>query len=112
MKIKSKSIDDSYFIKVCNQSNSMASAAATLGIHFNSFKKKAIALGCYNPNQAGIGVRKNSPKIPVEDIIYRNLYPHYQTYKLKMRLFDEKIKQRSCEQCGIKDWNGKSLEME
>lgn len=105
-------IDDDYFRKVCQEANSMAEAASILGLHFNSFKKRALELNCYKPNQAGIGVRKNMPKIPIEDIIYHNEHPHYQSYKLKKRLIEEGIKTYQCEKCGINNWRGKKLALE
>ncbi len=62
-------IDDKVFIEICENAQSMSEAASKLGLHFNSFKKRAIELGCYKPNQAGIGLRKNMPKIPLSEII-------------------------------------------
>lgn len=56
-------ISDKAFIETCLKADSMAAAAAHLGLHFNSLKKRAIELGCYQPNQAGIGIRKNKPKV-------------------------------------------------
>jgi hypothetical protein len=79
-------IVDSDFIEACNSAITMAEAASRLGLHFNSFKKRALDLGCYRPNQSGRGLNKNAPKIPLEDIVVRNLYPHYQSFKLKKRL--------------------------
>ena len=105
-------IEDSYFINVCKASNSMAAAAAKLNIHFNSFKKRALELNCYTPNQAGIGLRKNMPKIPIEEIILQNKYPHYQSYKLKKRLLEEGWKVAKCEDCDLKEWRGKSIPLE
>ena len=46
-------------IEICENSNSMAKASADLGIHFNTFKRIAVKLKCYNPNQAGVGINKN-----------------------------------------------------
>ena len=105
-------IDDDTFIQTCKESRSMAKAAASLGLHFNSFKKRAIKLGCYQPNKAGIGIRKNMPKIPLEDIIIKGIHPQYQSYKLKIRLIEEGFKVNQCEKCGIKDWNDNKLNME
>ncbi len=90
----------------------MAKAASELGLHFNSFKKRALELGCYKPNKAGIGIRKNKPKVPLTDIIIKGLHPQYQSYKLKKRLILEGIKENVCEICGIDCWNGKPLEKE
>lgn len=38
----------------------MAEASTKLGIHFNSFKKRAIELDCYDTNQSGKGMTKNT----------------------------------------------------
>ncbi|MEM1119293.1 MAG: hypothetical protein AAGJ18_02530, partial [Bacteroidota bacterium] len=105
-------IDATFFIKTCENAQSMSEAASKLGLHFNSFKKRAIELNCYKPNQAGIGIRKNMPKIPLAEIIYENLHPNYQTYKLKQRLLEEGAKENRCEICNISEWNGKPINME
>ncbi len=105
-------IDNQTFIEISNSSKSMAEAASKLKLHFNSFKKRALELGCYKPNQAGISIRKNVPKIPIEEIIVKGKYPHYQSYKLKQRLLGESIKINQCESCGVKNWNNKKLQME
>ena len=44
----------------------MSEAASKLELHFNLFEKRALELDCYQPNQSGIGIRKNTPKIPIE----------------------------------------------
>lgn len=46
-----------------------------------------------------------APKIPLEKILVKESY--YQSYKLKNRLFREKIKKPVCEICG---WNKKSTD--
>jgi hypothetical protein len=105
-------IPDEKFVEICQTSPTMAQAASKLGLRFNSFKKRALELNCYNPNQAGIGIRKNTPKIPIEDIIFKNLHPHYQSFKLKARLFNENHKKNQCEVCNITEWEGKPIKME
>ncbi|WP_338790556.1 HNH endonuclease signature motif containing protein [Bernardetia sp. MNP-M8] len=105
-------IDENHFREVCKNAKSMAQAASQLGLHFNSFKKRALELECYKPNKAGIGIRKNAPKIPIEDIIFNNKHTQYQSYKLKLRLIEEEYKKNICESCGIEEWNGKSIQME
>lgn len=107
-------IEKENFIKICNESSTMRKASIQLGIHFNTFKKYALLFGCYNPNQSGLGIKKNSNAdrlIPLSEIL-EGKHPQYQTYKLKHRLFKEKIKENTCEQCGISDWNNKNLECE
>jgi Zn finger protein HypA/HybF involved in hydrogenase expression len=112
-KIKNR-ITDENFIAVCESSTSMAQAAATLKIHFNSFKKRAKELNCYNTNQSGSGTHKRSGRlIPIEEIIFEGKHPEYQTFKLKNRLVKEGYKKNECEECGQTDvWNNEKLEME
>lgn len=105
-------INDKDFISTCQGSNSMAQAAAKLNMHYNSFKKRAVELGCYNTNQSGKGGSKNKPKIPIEDIVIYGKYPEYQTYKLKNRLIKEGFKTNKCDECAISEWNGKPLMIE
>ncbi len=105
-------IPDSDFIKACLSAKSMAAAAAELGLHFNSFKKRAIELNCYQPNQSGIGIRKNKPKIPLNDIIIRGLHPSYQSFKLKVRILEEGIKPHQCENCFMDEWQGQKIPLE
>ena len=104
---------DQEFITVCNESQSMAEACSKIGIHFNTFKRKAIKLGCYNPNQGGKGMNKDmsSRAIPLEEIL-EGMHPQYQTYKLKQRLIQVGLKNNQCEECKIIDWNGKPLMIE
>lgn len=105
-------IDDQAFMSACLEADSMAAAAADLGLHFNSFKKRAIELGCYEPNQAGIGMRKNKPKVLLDDIIAKGLYPSYQSLKLKKRLLQEGVKPRLCERCQLSTWQGQKIPLE
>lgn len=107
-----KRIEDANFVKICNDAMSMAAAASILGLHFNSFKKRALKFGCYRPNQAGVGMKKAAPRIPLEEIIVKNLHPYYQSFKLKIRLVRERIKEHKCERCGIKEWKNQPLSME
>lgn len=89
----------------------MAHAASELKLHFNSFKKRAIELGCYKPNQAGKHLNKKMPKIPLDDIL-SGKQPQYQTFSLKLRLLEEGVFENKCFECEIKEWNNKPLIME
>lgn len=105
---------DQEFIEIVKSSFTMSEAAATLGIHFNTFKRKASKLGCYNPNQGSKGSKREWMKdrgIPIEDI-FNGLHPQFQTYKLKRKLFSENIKKNVCEECGISEWNNKPISCE
>ena len=111
-KIKDR-ITDKDFIAFCESSVSMAQAAAKLKIHFNSFKRRALILNCYKPNQSGKKINKRSGRlIPIEEIIFEGKHPEYQTFKLKNRLVKEGYKKNKCEKCGQTDfWNEEKLEM-
>jgi hypothetical protein len=105
-------MDDETIIEVSNRSRTMAEAAAELGLHFNTFKRRAKRLGCYNTNQGSKGIsRYRTPDIKLEDIL-EGKHPQYQTFKLKNRLFKEGLKINQCEECGISEWNGKPLKCE
>ena len=108
-----KDINENEFVKVCNESQSMAKAASELGLHFNTFKKYAIKFGCYNTNQSGKGLTKkhNGNKIPTDEIL-EGKHPQYQTNKLRKRLIKEGIKDARCEVCGIVEWLGKPISFE
>ena len=111
-KLIKKRISDASFCEACRNSKSMAAAASSLNLHFNSFKKRALELGCYNTNQSGKGVKKQNPQIPLHEIIVECKCPHYQSFKLKNRLYKEGIKKKNCENCGISHWLDKPLALE
>ena len=108
-------VSNEKIIEVCNNSLSMAKAAATLGIHFNTLKSRAMKLGCYKTNMAGKGLtrtkRDGFDKIALSEIL-DGKHPQYQTNKLRIRLIKENIKEAKCEVCGITDWNGKPVSFE
>jgi hypothetical protein len=100
------------FIKVCNESISMAQACAKLGLHFNTFKRYAKMFGCYNPNPSGKGMKKKSvPKKALLDILSGE-HPEFQTFKLKNRLIREGLMKNECSLCGVTNWCDKPLNME
>lgn len=111
-KLIKKRISDASFCEACRNSKSMAAAASSLNLNFNSFKKRALELGCYNTNQSGKGVKKQNPQIPLHEIIVEGKCPHYQSFKLKNRLYKEGIKKKNCENCGISHWLDKPLALE
>jgi len=102
---------DEEFIKICEESLSMAVACSKIGIHFNTFKRKATKLGCYNPNPGGKGTKREWLKqraIPLDEIL-SGIHPQYQTFKLKNRLIEAGLKTNACEECGVFEWNDKPL---
>jgi 5-methylcytosine-specific restriction endonuclease McrA len=90
----------------------MSEAAKKVNMPFESFKRKAVKLGLYIPNQGARGTRKEykgSNKIELNDIL-NGKYPQYPTDKLKKRLISENYLNKICTECGITDsWNGKPI---
>lgn len=105
---------DDEFIKICNNSNTMSEAASKIGIHYNTFKRKALRLKCFNPNPGLKGNNKcwmSKRSIPLNEIL-EGKHPQYQTYKLKNKLIKEGLKENKCEICFISNWNGKPIQCE
>lgn len=108
-------ITDLEIIEACRVEPTMARAASSLKIHFNTFKRRAVKLGVYSPNQSGRGLVKSKTegrgKIALSEIL-NGLHPHYQTNKLRIRLISEGLKESKCEVCGISEWLGNPLSFE
>lgn len=99
-------MSDNDFIKITRECRSMAVAAKMTGMSYRSFRKKAIKLGCFNPNQSGEGIPKsNGNKIPLEEIL-EGKQPQYKSYKLKIRLIEEEVISDECSICG---WSKKPV---
>lgn len=95
-------ITDEEIIAITNKSQTMVLAAKKCNIPFSTFIRYAKRLGIYKPNQGGKGIKedyKRKNHIFTEDILVGK-YPEYPTYKLKLRLIDEGIKEDRCEKCG------------
>ena len=107
-----KKISDDEIVQAIHDSKTMRQASSKLSMNFNTFKRRAVSLGIYNPNPGGKGTNKPSKrKIPITDILDGN-YPRYQTFKLKNRLIKEGYLKNECSNCGISEWNGKFLPLE
>ena len=107
-----KKINQDEFVKVCENSQSMAEACVKLGLHFNTFKRYALKFECYYTNQSGKGIRKKGkPRVSLDEIISGN-HPQFQTFKLKNRLLKNNLLKNVCSCCGIESWMDKPLNME
>lgn len=99
-------ITDEEIKTIANNCLSMAMAAKMCGMSYKKFKKRAIGLGIFKPNKSHKGMKLGHTKTRISTIdILNGHYPHYSTYKLKLRLIEEGIKQDRCEICG---WDKKS----
>lgn len=114
MRKKIKVTDDE-IVKVALESHSATSAAAKLGIKYETFRVHAKRLNVFNTNQSGKGTSKPKTdglgKIPLSEIL-EGKHPQYQSNKLRKRLIDEGVKNNCCEVCNVSEWLGKPLSLE
>jgi len=107
-------VTDIEIIEAANNSSSASAAAALLGIKYETYKKYATKLGVFKTNQSGKGTSKpikDLRKIPINEIL-DGKHPQYQTNKLRIRLFTEKIKEEKCESCGNTEWMNRKIPLE
>lgn len=95
------------FVKVCNESPTVAEACRRLNMKYKTVRFYAKELGCFCPNSGGRGTNKpkkvGKGKYDLNDI-FNGLYPTYSTNKLKHRMIDECVIEDKCAICG---WNKK-----
>lgn len=95
-------IDKENFIRVCNESSSMAVACSTLGLSFTRFKEHAIKLGCYKPNQGN----KTNPKGKKE----KDITEYKSRSGIKVRIIKDKLIPIICDECKLEGiWNNKPI---
>ena len=107
-------VSDEQIVEAAMTSQSATSAAAKLGIKYETYRVHAKRLNVFSTNQSGKGLSKpifDDRKISLQEILEGN-YPHYQSNKLRIRLFTEKIKEEKCEICGLTEWFGKKVPLE
>lgn len=104
------------FIKICEEALSMAEASKELNMTFNSFKRKAIKLGCYKPNQNWTKGKsaynddriksKYSDNLFVENSGARREY-------IKSLIIKHNLIEYRCLECGLNNfWNKKVLSLQ
>ena len=99
-------LDKEDFIKVCNSELSMAKASTKLGLHFNTFKRYALAYGCYKPNQGGKGLQK-----PIKKRI-TNIEDYATRAAVRNLILRENLIKYKCFECGLGDeWNGSKISL-
>ena len=105
------SVSDEQIIESAINSKSGAAAAVKLGIKYDTFRVHAKRLGVFNPNPSGKGLKKpitDERKFNLHDIL-EGKHPQYPTGKLKKRLLDSNILKNVCSECGVNEWNKKTL---
>lgn len=103
----------SRIIEACENSLSMAEASSKLPMNFKTFKKLAVKLGVYAPNQPGKGKTKNksATAFKTQDIL-DGKHPGYKTHRLRERLLSENWKKHECENCKNSEWLGSPIPLE
>jgi 5-methylcytosine-specific restriction endonuclease McrA len=103
--MKAKNIKKETFIEICKNEMSMAKAASTLGLHFNTFKKYALEYGCYIPNQSGKGLKKDIKKR------IQNIEEYSTRASVRKTILKENLIEYKCGVCGIYSWNEQKLSL-
>lgn len=63
----------------------------------------------YRGNQGGKGIKKNNKRLTALDYSKTR---NPQTYRLKLKLIEDRIKEKKCEACGEKKWMGEEIPLE
>lgn len=110
-------VPDEKIIEAISSGDTMNMCAVKLGIKFSTFKRRAILLGLYKPNQGRKGIERDSResekrRIPIDSILSGEIEKEYISSRLRKRLIKEGYKENKCEKCGIKEWMGEKISLE
>ena len=109
--MKRINVDVEQLKRVCEESQTMAIAAARMGFSFATFKRLAMINDCNRPNQGNKGLKKNYVShacVPLSEILTGN-HPSFQTHKLKLKLLKAGIFKNQCTICHIESWQNKKI---
>jgi hypothetical protein len=116
---KPRTYTDNQFIDAVKTSTSVRQVLSKLGlkeaggnykIAQQRIEKLGISLADGANGQGWSKGKKLGPKKPIEYYLTEN--SNHQSYKLKLRLIAEGIKEHKCEECGIIEWRGKPTPIE
>lgn len=84
-----------------------------LDCQYNTLKRLLILWGvAHLKNQAGIGYKKpRKHKTPIENYLKIDGIL-IQTFKLKLLLWENGLKEKKCEQCSLSEWQGVPIPLE
>lgn len=111
------------FSKIVKDSRSVSQALKTLGltpsgnayrVFHKNVKEHNIDISHFSGQgwlKGTVGVHKSNRKIPLDEIL-QGLHPDYQSHKLKLRLFSERIFDRCCQKCHLTEWLGEPIPLE
>jgi len=111
-----KRYTDEDIIAAAKNNIGATSAAASLGIRYDTYRKHALRLNVFVKNQSRKGLKRSKSEyvnkiIPLEEIL-EGKHPHYQRRGIIRKLFEAGLKTNECEVCGIRNWNGSPLQMQ
>jgi hypothetical protein len=69
--MRKNDLSDEEFIAIVEKAQSMLYASKLCGMAYTSFKRRAISLGVFKPNQGGVGIDK---KKRVQIILKQHLF--------------------------------------
>jgi hypothetical protein len=106
-----KAIKNSYSIRQLLKQLGLAEA----GGNYKTIKNKIEEFNLDVSHFHGQGWRRGSkypvvPAKPTKDLLVKN--SHYQSFKLKNRLFKEKLKEYKCENCKLTSWENEIIPLE
>jgi hypothetical protein len=112
-----KYVTDQQIIEIVSLGYPMNTCAAKLGLKSSTFKRRALLLGVYEPNQGRRGIKRDPKefekmRIPTEKIISGEHDREYSSARLRKRLVSEGHKENNCEKCGINEWMGQKITLE
>ena len=100
-------VSDDAILEAYNKRRTLHEASSDLGLTTVTLWRRANKLGIKWSDIK----RKSYKWIKLQDIL-DGKHPEYQTFKLKLRLLSDGIKENKCEMCGITEWQGKLLSMQ
>lgn len=107
-------IEENIIREALEERKTITGAAGSLGISYNAFARLAKKYGCFHPNQGGRGCKKVSKATFTKDDLEKVFRGEklLASYKLKLRLFQFNLKEKVCEICGLKEWQGVEIPLE
>lgn len=96
--------------QVLQKLNLNASGGAYKSIHHH-IKTNKLDVTHFTGQAHNKGKKYFKPVIPLTEIL-EGLHPHYQTFKLKERLFRDAIFDRKCSCCSLTTWMDKQIPLE
>ncbi len=115
---RERSYTDQEFIDAVKNSRSKRQALLTLGLkaaggNYKCLELKVQELGLDTSHWKGQGWGKgltHGPRRPVQEYLTEN--STFQSNKLKHKLFNQGLKEKVCESCGLDEWRGQPISLE